>query len=142
MFFCIFAVEGVPAPHTPKTVMAEQLAAGLTEPLRNLHRRHVNPDSPDLARMSRRRFFCFQTVTLLTALITCFTLLAVTLLKNEELQNKLLNFGQTASCLLNATTLLPPKEKEGEDVNWNDFLSLLLKMSSTCAADDAEKPKS
>lgn len=140
MFFCIFAVEGVPAPHTPKTVMAEQLAAGLTEPLRNLHRRHVNPDSPDLARMSRRRFFCFQTVTLLTALITCFTLLAVTLLKNEELQNKLLNFGQTASCLLNATTLLPPKEKEGEDVGWNDFLSLLLKMSSTCAA-DAEKPK-
>ena len=139
MFFCIFAVEGVPAPHTPKTVMAEQLAAGLTEPLRNLHRRHVNPDSPDLARMSRRRFFCFQTVTLLTALITCFTLLAVTLLKNEELQNKLLNFGQTASCLLNATTLLPPKDKE-EDVNWNDFLSLLLKMSSTCAA-DAEKPK-
>ena len=137
--FCIFAVEGVPAPHTPKTVMAEQLAAGLTEPLRNLHRRHVNPDSPDLARMSRRRFFCFQTVTLLTALITCFTLLAVTLLKNEELQNKLLNFGQTASCLLNATTLLPPKDKE-EDVNWNDFLSLLLKMSSTCAA-DAEKPK-
>ena len=139
MFFCIFAVEGVPAPHTPKTVMAEQLAAGLTEPLRNLHRRHVNPDSPDLARMSRRRFFCFQTVTLLTALITCFTLLAVTLLKNEELQNKLLNFGQTASCLLNATTLLPPKDKE-EDVNWNDFLNLLLKMSSTCAA-DAEKPK-
>ena len=123
----------------PKTVMAEQLAAGLTEPLRNLHRRHMNPDSPDLARMSRRRFFCFQTVTLLTALITCFTLLAVTLLKNEELQNKLLNFGQTASCLLNATTLLPPKEKE-EDVNWNDFLNLLLKMSSTCAA-DAEKPK-
>ena len=139
MFFCIFAVEGVPAPHTPKTVMAEQLAAGLTEPLRNLHRRHANTESPDLARMSRRRFFCFQTVTLLTALITCFTLLAVTLLKNEELQNKLLNFGQTASCLLNATTLLPPKEKE-EDVNWNDFLSLLLKMSSTCAA-DAEKPK-
>ena len=119
--------------------MAEQLAAGLIEPLRNLHRRHMNPDSPDLARMSRRRFFCFQTVTLLTALITCFTLLAVTLLKNEELQNKLLNFGQTASCLLNATTLLPPKEKE-EDVNWNDFLNLLLKMSSICAA-DAEKPK-
>lgn len=126
-------------PPRPQTVMAEQLAAGLTEPLRNLHRRHMNPDSPDLARMSRRRFFCFQTVTLLTALITCFTLLAVTLLKNEELQNKLLNFGQTASCLLNATTLLPPKDKE-EDVNWNDFLSLLLKMSSTCAA-DAEKPK-
>ena len=129
----------MPAPAHQKTVMAEQLAAGLTEPLRNLHRRHMNPDSPDLARMSRRRFFCFQTVTLLTALITCFTLLAVTLLKNEELQNKLLNFGQTASCLLNATTLLPPKDKE-EDVNWNDFLSLLLKMSSTCAA-DAEKPK-
>ena len=40
---------------------------------------------------------------------------------------------------MNATTLLPPKDKE-EDVNWNDFLSLLLKMSSTCAA-DAEKPK-
>ena len=132
-------LRGCQPPTTPKTVMAEQLAAGLTEPLRNLHRRHVNPDSPDLARMSRRRFFCFQTVTLLTALITCFTLLAVTLLKNEELQNKLLNFGQTASCLLNATTLLPPKDKE-EDVNWNDFLNLLLKMSSTCAA-DAEKPK-
>ena len=133
-------LKGGASPRPPKTVMAEQLAAGLTEPLRNLHRRHMNPDSPDLARMSRRRFFCFQTVTLLTALITCFTLLAVTLLKNEELQNKLLNFGQTASCLLNATTLLPPKEKEGEDVGWNDFLSLLLKMSSTCAA-DAEKPK-
>ena len=139
MSFVFFAVEGGCQPRPPKTVMAEQLAAGLTEPLRNLHRRHMNPDSPDLARMSRRRFFCFQTVTLLTALITCFTLLAVTLLKNEELQNKLLNFGQTASCLLNATTLLPPKDKE-EDVNWNDFLNLLLKMSSTCAA-DAEKPK-
>ena len=132
-------LRGCQPPTHQKTVMAEQLAAGLTEPLRNLHRRHANPDNPDLARMSRRRFFCFQTVTLLTALITCFTLLAVTLLKNEELQNKLLNFGQTASCLLNATPLLPPKDKE-EDVNWNDFLSLLLKMSSTCAA-DAEKPK-
>ena len=121
--------------------MAEQLAAGLTEPLRNLHRRHLNPDSPDLARMSRRRFFCFQTVTLLTAFITCFTLLSVTLLKNEELQNKLLNLGQTANCLLNATTSNDQNWalKQQSPANWNDILDFILKLSHTCVQEAAEK---
>ena len=116
--------------------MADQLAS-VTEPLRSINRRNTNPSSPDLATMSRKRLFCVQSVTLLTACITCFTLLSVTLLKNEELQKKLLNFGQTANCLLNATAndqnLIPTKE-DSDAANWNNFFAFILRLSSTCAA--------
>ena len=116
--------------------MADQLAS-VTEPLRSINRRNTNPSSPDLANMSRKRLFCVQSVTLLTACITCFTLLSVTLLKNEELQKKLLNFGQTANCLLNATAndqnLIPTKE-DSDAANWNNFFAFILRLSSTCAA--------
>jgi hypothetical protein len=77
-------------------------------------------------------------VTLLTAIITCFTLLAVALLKNEELQNRLLNLGQAANCVLNATAsaqndpaLLTP---DPEPANLNNFLLFLLNLSKSCAA--------
>lgn len=117
------------------------------EPLRNLQQYMFNSSSSptpaaDLANMSRRRFFCFQTVTLLTAFITCFTLLSVTLLKNEELQNKLLNLGQTANCLLNATTSNDQSWalKQQSPANWNDILDFILKLSHTCVQEASEKP--
>lgn len=116
------------------------------EPLRNLQQYMFNSSSSptpaaDLANMSRRRFFCFQTVTLLTAFITCFTLLSVTLLKNEELQNKLLNLGQTANCLLNASSNDQSWAlKQQSPANWNDILDFILKLSHTCVQEAAEKP--
>jgi hypothetical protein len=88
-----------------------------------------------MAAMSRRRFVCFQFVSLLTALITCFTLLGVTLLKNEELQNRLLRLGQTATCLLNTSTTDPQLLPENpEPANWNNFFAFLLRLSQSCAA--------
>ena len=116
------------------------------EPLRNLQQYMFNSSSSptpaaDLAHMSRRRFFCFQTVTLLTAFITCFTLLSVTLLKNEELQNKLLNLGQTANCLLNASSNDQSWAlKQQSPANWNDILDFILKLSHTCVQETTEKP--
>ena len=123
---------------------AEKMAA--PEPLRNLQQYMFNSSSSptpaaDLAHMSRRRFFCFQTVTLLTAFITCFTLLSVTLLKNEELQNKLLNLGQTANCLLNASSNDQSWAlKQQSPANWNDILNFILQLSHTCVQEAAEKP--
>ena len=117
------------------------------EPLRNLQQYMFNSSSSptpaaDLAHMSRRRFFCFQTVTLLTAFITCFTLLSVTLLKNEELQNKLLNLGQTANCLLNASSNDQSwaLKQQQSPANWNDILDFILKLSHTCVQEATEKP--
>lgn len=113
----------------------------VTQPLRasSMRRRPgLAPTQSELAVMSRPRFVCFQMVTLLTAIITCFTLLAVALLKNEELQNRLLNLGQAANCVLNATAsaqndpaLLTP---DPEPANLNNFLLFLLNLSKSCAA--------
>ena len=112
----------------------------VTQPLRagSVRRPVLAPTQSELAVMSRPRFVCFQMVTLLTAIITCFTLLAVALLKNEELQNRLLNLGQAANCVLNATAsaqndpaLLTP---DPEPANLNNFLLFLLNLSKSCAA--------
>ena len=116
----------------------------MTEPMRILQERLVSStNSSDMAHMSRRRFFCFQTVTLLTALITGFTFIAVALLKNDEMQDKLQNLGTTATCLLNVTAheqKINPEQPA--PTNWNDFLALILKLSNTCVlandVDDAE----
>ena len=104
------------------------------QPLRSIPTQTRIRELSQLAVMSRPRFVCFQFVSVLTALITCFTLLGVTLLKNEELQNRLLRVGQTATCLLNTTTtesnLLP---ENPEPANWNNILAFLLRLSQSCA---------
>ena len=113
--------------------------ANMTEPMRILQERLAAPNTPDLATMSRRRFFCFQTVTLLTALITGFTFIAVALLKNDEMQDKLQNLGSTATCLLNATAneqKLSPEQPT--PANWKDLFAFILKLSNTCVLSDTE----
>ena len=105
------------------------------QPLRSTSAPNRTRDMSQMAAMSRRRFVCFQFVSLLTALITCFTLLGVTLLKNEELQNRLLRLGQTATCLLNTSTTDPQLLPENpEPANWNNFFAFLLRLSQSCAA--------
>lgn len=105
------------------------------QPLRSVSAPNRTRDMSQMAAMSRRRFVCFQFVSLLTALITCFTLLGVTLLKNEELQNRLLRLGQTATCLLNTSTTDPQLLPENpEPANWNNFFAFLLRLSQSCAA--------
>ena len=105
------------------------------EPLRSASNPNRTKDLSQMAAMSRRRFVCFQFVSLLTALITCFTLLGVTLLKNEELQNRLLRVGQTATCLLNTSTTDPQLLTETQEpANWNNFFAFLLRLSQSCAA--------
>lgn len=105
------------------------------QPLRSISAPNRTRDMSQMAAMSRRRFVCFQFVSLLTALITCFTLLGVTLLKNEELQNRLLRLGQTATCLLNTSTTDPQLLPENpEPANWNNFFAFLLRLSQSCAA--------
>ena len=105
------------------------------QPLRSASTPNRTRDMSQMAAMSRRRFVCFQFVSLLTALITCFTLLGVTLLKNEELQNRLLRLGQTATCLLNTSTTDPQLLPENpEPANWNNFFAFLLRLSQSCAA--------
>lgn len=107
------------------------------QPLRSVSAPNRTRDMSQMAAMSRRRFVCFQFVSLLTALITCFTLLGVTLLKNEELQNRLLRLGQTATCLLNTSTTDPQLLPENpEPANWNNFFAFLLRLSQSCAASD------
>ena len=105
------------------------------EPLRSTSNPNRTKDLSQMAAMSRRRFVCFQFVSLLTAFITCFTLLGVTLLKNEELQNRLLRVGQTATCLLNTSTTDPQLLTETQEpANWNNFFAFLLRLSQSCAA--------
>ena len=79
---------------------------------------------------------------MLTVIITSISLLAVALLKNEELQNRLLNLGKTANCILNITTNNLEADNDDPDsmpvdpepANWNNFFNFLLKLSNSCAA--------
>ena len=108
--------------------------AELTAPLRNIFRERPGREPPEvLATMSRPRFITFQVFSLLTVVITCFTLFAVTLLKNEEMSNKILNWGNAATCMLNATTehqLLSNETTTPKD--WIDMMDFLLQLKGQC----------
>lgn len=90
----------------------------------------------DLATMSRPRFVTFQLVTLTTAFLTCLTVLGLALLKNSELQNKILSYwGNAASCILNTTETdlqLMKGDPETESLNWTSLFRLLLQLGSQC----------
>ena len=108
--------------------------AELTAPLRNIFKERPGREPPEvLATMSRPRFITFQVCSLLTVVITCLTLFAVTLLKNEEMSNKILNWGNTATCMLNATTehhLLSNETTKPKD--WIDMMDFLLQLKGQC----------
>ena len=106
--------------------------AELTEPLRTIYRERPGREPPEvLATMSQPRFITFQVCSLLSALIGCFTVLAVTLLKNEELSNKILNWGNTANCMLNATNEHQLLSNETTK-DWVDVLDFLLQLKGQC----------
>ena len=109
--------------------------AELTEPLRNIFRGRRGEPPEVLATMSRRRFITFEAVTVLTALLTCFTLLLVSLLQNAELSGKILNWGNTASCILNATSEHQLREtNETQPRDWIDVVDFLLQLRGQCSA--------
>lgn len=114
-------------------------AAAATEPLR----RRNNPELvAAAATMSRHRFVIFQMVTVVTALITCFTLLSVTMLQNKELQTRLIHWGDKATCILensaNVPTDLPLYQEDPESaekqINWSNVLLFMLNLKKECAA--------
>ena len=109
--------------------------AEITEPLRNIFRGRRGEPPEALATMSRHRFITFEAVTVLTALLTCFTLLLMSLLKNEELSGKILNWGNTASCILNATSEHQLRESnETQPKDWIDVMDFLLQLRGQCLA--------
>ena len=115
----------------------------VTEPLRRaINRRDQQTDS--LATMSRRRFVTFQMVTVLTAIITCLTLLAVSLLKSDQMQERLLSWGETATCVLNASTDLPYDDTDDDNSTRKDLSSVmdfLMRLSKECSVPFVKKNK-
>ena len=110
-------------------------------PLFNLLRRQGGGEADQLAALSRPRFFTLQLVTLLTALLTCLTVLGLALMKNTELQHLLLNWGTAADCILNhnQTDLQLMKEdpvSRAEVFDWTKFLQVLLQLGRQCSGDD------
>lgn len=92
-----------------------------------------------LATMSRPRFVTFQLVTLTTAFLTCLTVLGLAVVKNTELQDRILNWGDTASCLLNVSQTDLHLTKEDPDTeltvfDWNHLLQLILQLGTQCSA--------
>ena len=111
----------------------------LTEPLRRLNNRRSDNSEAQLATMSRNRFMTAQFVTVFTlvTMFTLFTMLVVTLLSNDQMQQKILHWGQTADCLLNNTSDVPlPKEGDPEALtDWTKVLDFLLKLRRQCSRD-------
>ena len=90
-------------------------------------------EEAQLATMSRPRFVTFQLVTLTTALFTCLTVLALALMKNTELQKRLLNWGSTADCILNHTDpLLTNEDSAAAESGWTTLFNLVLHLSQQC----------
>ena len=115
----------------------------VTEPLRRaINRQDQQEDS--LATMSRRRFVTFQMVTVLTAIITCMTLLAVSLLKSNQMQERLLSWGETSTCVLNASTDLPYNDNNDGGSDRKDLSSVmdfLMRLSKECSVPFVKKNK-
>ena len=92
-----------------------------------------------MATMSRPRFVTFQLVTLTTAFLTCLTVLGLAVLKNTELQDRILNWGDTASCILNVSQTDLHLTKENPDAeltvfDWNHLLQVLLQLGTQCSS--------
>ena len=77
------------------------MAAEYATPMEAMNRLHRNTEQ--VANMSRSRYISYLMVTVLVAVLTCFTVLIVTLMQNAELQNRFLHWGDAASCFLNTT---------------------------------------
>ena len=110
--------------------------SAVTEPLTIIRRNRRNTpplsstSNRDLANMSRRRFVTVQVVTVITAFITLITMVAVTLFRNEDLQERILNWGQTARCV----------SENLDNNNNNTGMEFLLKLSNQCAAKKSFSP--
>lgn len=126
------------------TDLSATVARPLLAMINNRRRRERGVGELDqLATMSRPRFVTFQLVTLTTAFLTCLTVLGVALLKNTELQNKILNWGDTASCILNNTQTDLSLMKEDPDTgykafDWNSMIQLLLQLGSQCGVNETQ----
>ena len=108
-------------------------ASMLTEPLRRLNNRRSDNSEAQLATMSRNRFMAIQ----LISMFTLVTMVVVTLLSNDQMQQKILHWGQTADCLLNNTSDVP-LPREGEPVtpaDWAKVLDFLLMLKRQCSRD-------
>ena len=108
-------------------------ASMLTEPLRRLNNRRSENSEAQLATMSRNRFLTVQLVTVFTLV----TMLGITWLSNDQLQQKMSRWGQTADCLLNNTSDVP-LPREGEPVtpaDWARVLDFLLMLKRQCSRD-------
>ena len=113
----------------------------VARPLFNLLGRRGGGETDQLAALSRPRFVTLQLVTLLTALLTCLTVMGLALMKNTELQHLLLNWGTAADCILNhnQTDLKLTKEdpdSRAEVFDWAKFLQVLLQLGRQCSSTD------
>ena len=123
------------------------LPAAVTRPLiaminRRPGERGGGGELDQLATMSRPRFVTFQLVTLSTAFLTCLTVLGLALLKNSELQNKILNYwGNTATCILNNTqndlgVMIEKNKAESETFDLTSLFQLLLQLGGQCGINE------
>ena len=113
-------------------------ASMLTEPLRRLNNRRSDNSEAQLATMSQNRFMAVQ----LVSMFTLITMVVVTLLSNDQMQQNILHWGQTADCLLNNTSDGPlPKEGDPETpADWAKVLDFLLKLRRQCSRDPPLRP--
>ena len=112
------------------------MAAEYATPMEAMNRLHRNTEQ--VANMSRSRYISYLLVTVLVAVLTCFTVLIVTLMQNVELQNRFLHWGDAASCFVN-TTDLTKKDPEAaiQKINW---LELLLRFLNHCVLNNGTVP--